>query len=114
MLLEDELVRLCPVTMGHGALRGGLDCPAGWTQIVRKLACAVEEYAVKNHKDLKVVQVKSKFGGLRYYMSAYDEAIEALIREAEIESLRTCMVCGQQGKPRGSGYVTTVCDEHTG
>jgi hypothetical protein len=40
-----------------------------------------------------------------------EEKISDRIDEAEAESYRTCEKCGKPGKPRGGGWIATLCDE---
>lgn len=58
------------------------------------------------------VQVKEKWGGLRFYVNSSDDYIDGAIALAESLSLRTCEQCGAPGKPRGGGWVRTLCDSH--
>lgn len=58
------------------------------------------------------VQVKEKWGGLRFYVNSSDNYIDGAIALAESLSLRTCEQCGAPGKPRGGGWVRTLCDSH--
>lgn len=58
------------------------------------------------------VQVKEKYGGLRFYYSGGDEIIDAYLRFAEYLSERTCDVCGAPGKQRDDGWIVTRCDAH--
>lgn len=59
------------------------------------------------------VQVKEKFGTLRFYYDGGDEYIHGLASMAEWVSSVTCEECGERGKLRGSGWVYTACDKHT-
>lgn len=59
----------------------------------------------------KAMQVKEKFGGLRFYMNYYVEEIEELINEAEEKSYKTCERCGAPGKSREGGWIITLCDK---
>lgn len=55
-------------------------------------------------------QIKSKFGGLRLYMSHYTDEIDAVIAEAEAVSRVTCESCGAPGAQRSNGgWVFTRC-----
>jgi hypothetical protein len=58
------------------------------------------------------VQVKEKFGTLRFYHDGGDEKIHAMVDLAESFSARTCEVCGSPGKVRDGGWVTVRCDIH--
>lgn len=87
-----------------------LDIGPGWYPIVidldRELSSIDPAY--------QLVQVKEKFGGLRYYVEFEPDrsrpGFNALIRAAELRSERTCEVCGAEGGPahRGS-WVRTLC-----
>lgn len=61
-----------------------------------------------------VIQVKEKFGSLRFYYNGGDEYIRGLVTMAEGMSGRTCEVCGASGKASGSGWIRTLCSEHSG
>lgn len=58
------------------------------------------------------VQVKEKFGGLRFYYDGGDEYISGLSSMAESMSYVTCEVCGSAGKPNSGGWIKTLCDAH--
>lgn len=58
------------------------------------------------------VQVKEKFGGLRFYVNGANDKQYELIDFAESLSLTTCEVCGKKGKRNRSGWITTRCKEH--
>lgn len=58
------------------------------------------------------VQVKEKFGTLRFYIDGGDETIFGLIRMAESLSAVTCERCGNKAKTRGGSWLLTLCDEH--
>lgn len=62
----------------------------------------------------QVLQVKEKFGALRFYANYNNDAISTLIEAAAVESFYTCEVCGQPGKCRGGSWVQTLCDDHRG
>jgi hypothetical protein len=64
------------------------------------------------------VQVKEKFGTLRFYLRghAHDSAAEQWIRRAEQASATVCDVCGKDGTMRGGKdgdmWLRVRCDEH--
>lgn len=67
--------------------------------------------------DLRVVDVKEKFGGLRYYVRHVPDrhalAIAEAKQRAEERSFQTCEVCGEPGRlVLSSGYWHTACPEH--
>jgi len=94
---------------------------SGWNQIVIDLVVDL----VAAYPNFKVVQVKEKFGGLRFYVEnvTLDYSGQPLaesffserIREAEELSFATCDVCGAKGSSEGSqGWVMTRCKTHEG
>lgn len=77
----------------------------------------VEKYRLEMEKAKKyvptVVQVKEKFGTLRFYIDRGTDEHYNYIRFAEAMSAVTCETCGAPGKIRGRGWYYTACDEHT-
>lgn len=85
----------------------------GWFQVIWDLSLAIEkELELKPNSEFAVVQVKEKFGGLRYYIENSSPAIENLIVEAEKLCNITCSECGSpKGKKVTEGfYRYTLCD----
>lgn len=78
----------------------------GWSKIVIRL------YRLCDRRNITVVQVKEKFGGLRFYVGDCESDIEDAIDAAEAESYRTCEVCGKIGSARPLSWVKTLCEEH--
>lgn len=79
----------------------------GWTLLIKKL------WAAKPAETI-VVQVKEKFGGLRFYTYHSTAEFNELIRQVEDESYRTCEECGAAGVLDQSHYwVKTLCPVHT-
>lgn len=60
----------------------------------------------------QAVQVKEKFGTLRFYTDSGNEFIDGVIRMAENMSAVTCETCGNAGKLRGMGWRYVACNEH--
>jgi hypothetical protein len=58
------------------------------------------------------VQVKEKFGGLRFYVQAATDKHYNYISFAESMSYKTCEECGAPGKTYTDGWHTTLCDIH--
>jgi hypothetical protein len=77
---------------------------------------AIDEAKAKlDEETLKVpvaVQVKEKFGGLRFYVQAATDKHYQYISFAESMSYRTCEECGAPGKTYTDGWHTTLCDIH--
>lgn len=89
----------------------------GWADIIdyacfiinQELESLPEEIAQGIHAS----QIKTKFGGLRFYMSHDTPLISGVIQMAEAISLSTCEMCGDKGSPITIGSWTfTLCPKH--
>ncbi len=60
----------------------------------------------------KVVQIKEKYGMLRFYADNTDKYMDGVIDMAEKMSCHICEVCGAKGELRTTGWWKTLCDEH--
>jgi hypothetical protein len=81
-------------------------CGAGWRTLIDPLV----ELCQRN--DVTVLQVKEKFGGLRFYVGEAPPAIHEAIRAAEKASYTMCENCGAPGRVRGGSWMRTLCDAH--
>lgn len=88
----------------------GCSCGPGWYKIITDL----DEALCRVYPDYEVVQVKEKFGTLRFYIGGVPEPIRDVvydaIADAERISARTCEWCGEPGTSRSGGWVRTLCD----
>lgn len=92
----------------------GYHCPPGWIGPVERLTDLLERIG-----GIRCVQVKEKFGGLRYYVESDDETpvpperrelVYGLIHACEAACSIICLYCGAPGRLRGGGWVRTLCD----
>lgn len=95
----------------------GFDCDDGWFELIENLCFAITEYCTAEGVEVpEVVQVKEKFGGLRFYLNGvhndHFNNIYNLISQAEKQSYKVCEVCGKPGKPNSGGWIKTTCKEH--
>lgn len=81
-----------------------------WTP--ENLIAKVEEY--HKAKNIRAVQVKEKFGGLRFYVSGGCDKHHAMIDFAENLSYRICEDCGSMKDTitYSIGWIRTLCPEH--
>jgi len=82
----------------------GLECGDGWYDLIYTLCSQIANYIKWNEKDCKVqvLQVKEKFGGLRFYTNAVPDKIRGMINMAEAMSYKICDVCGNKGSINSS------------
>ena len=89
----------------------GFECGNGWFDLLWKL-CESIDIILKEEKtkDFEVLQVKEKFAGLRFYVTAATDKIWKLIEKAEGKSYKTCEECGARGTLHSSGHwLKTLC-----
>ena len=89
-------------------------CLPGWLNLIDEL-CSTLQIHLDSHPDVpqvKVLQVKEKFGGLRFYFSGGDKACREAVAAAEERSLSTCEVCGQSGTLGEGRWLSVRCVEH--
>jgi hypothetical protein len=58
------------------------------------------------------MQVKEKFGTLRFYYSGGDDIVSGIERMADSMSAVMCETCGAPGVTRSGGWIQTLCEEH--
>jgi len=121
--LEQRLVERWPTwfnTEGDirdTAMARGFEHDDGWFDLLWRLCEDLEplvaEFEEAGGPKFEVLQVKEKFGGLRFYVNCRKEgAIRQRIGIATDESFHTCEVCGQPGTLREGRSIRTLCDEH--
>lgn len=76
---------------------------AGWSSLIDKIYDRLPE-------DAYILQIKEKFGGLRFYVHTAMNIMD-FVAEVEEESYTICEKCGKPGKLRENGWILTLCDE---
>jgi hypothetical protein len=128
-------------SMQTTAMFWGFSCGDGWFNIINTLSqvlsepylsakreyeCGLErgtlvpeelerrrlkmELLKENHP--VAMQVKEKFGGLRFYADNVTPEMDYYIRFAEAQASNTCEVCGDRGSSHGGGWIRTLCGKH--
>jgi hypothetical protein len=90
---------------------GVLECGPGWWGLLDELDTAIAVVA----SGYRVVQVKEKFGTLRFYWDPTSvdadarERVDALVQAAEARSAEVCEECGDPGGIVKRGWWRTFC-----
>lgn len=88
----------------------GFECGSGWYTLIDVMS----ELISKHTPDAIAVQIKEKFGGLRFYHHAGDDYSFAVEETGESISKTVCEVCGAQALLNSDdGWLSTRCAEHT-
>ncbi|RLF88120.1 hypothetical protein DRN34_00090 [Thermococci archaeon] len=114
--LEEQLIKKYPnlyqlarTTKDGTMMAYGLSVGEGWYKIIDELSAKLEPLGAV------AMQVKEKFGGLRFYIGGIDkdksDEAYAAITAAEVKAAKTCESCGEPGERKGSGWVITMCDK---
>ena len=91
----------------------GIECNYGWYDLISALLYRIKQHednmAGKEYAPVKLVQIKEKFGGLRFYYDGGDEYVDGAVSMAEEMSYKICERCGSPGRPNKGGWVVTLC-----
>lgn len=111
---------------------GGFACGKGWWPLLEKLCKTIQSHIdwtnetranllisnPYNHdipdevEQVKVAQIKEKFGTLRFYYDGGDDYISGAVSLAEDLTGHLCEECGGFGTRRHGGWVRVLCDQH--
>jgi len=95
----------------------GFTCGDGWYKIIDTL-CERLQYDIDHNFEpqLEAVQVKEKFGTLRFYVNSSTDTQDIIIATAESLSRYTCEDCGLLSEPNsndvrhwGGYYIRHIC-----
>ena len=84
-----------------------------WIERCKQL---IKESQEKIISQIEAVQVKEKYGTLRFYLNEYpanktvDAKVRAYINFAESISACTCEMCGVPAKQKTGGWIKTICE----
>ena len=92
----------------------GVSFGDGWYDIVCQccdLVVRVNSELPPDARKIKVVQIKQKFGTLRFYVDYVPENwISSKINELQSLTRNICEDCGAPGKERDGSWIRTLCD----
>lgn len=102
----------------RGAVEFGLRGP-GWFRLIEDLSAEIEaeitrlrdEENVPVRRLPRVVQIKEKFGQLRFYLNVVPPTIWDAVQEAEAKSAQMCELCGEPAPPSRFGEMV-LCSVH--
>lgn len=112
-----RIISACPCLFDTGNKQFYFECGDGWTDLLVELCEKMQSYLSTLEPEILnefvALQVKEKYGELRFYLSAYDEVLENLISEYTKKSRYVCESCSKPGHIRGQNWWYAACDEHT-
>jgi hypothetical protein len=60
------------------------------------------------------MQIKEKFGELRWYDEFSTQDVQDIIDKYEDISRRTCLICGKPATKMSTGWISPYCDDCIG
>jgi hypothetical protein len=123
--LEQELFNIAPEWFRNkGDLRAslmafGFECGDGWFELLKSGMEWIKRHTEDTWAfpdgyphDFQVVQVKEKFGTLRFYTYGDDDYTASIIRAMEMASHFICEGCGASSKIReDGGWLRNMCED---
>ena len=118
---QQKLFASCPILFGgeqanRTILQVGLEHGPGWFPIIETLCIKLEALAETLEEDDRphVVQIKEKFGGLRFYfendLHGIDERFRHFVKHAYNQCAVACELCGKPGTLRRNPWIRVLCD----
>lgn len=95
----------------------GISCADGWFNIIDEACRLIQNRCDlikdRENKDIQVsaVQIKEKFGSLRFYVIGGDEYTDGVISMAEGLSAKVCEDCGDSAELYTGGWWMTQCEK---
>lgn len=97
----------------------GFECDDGWFNIIYNLSKEIYTFCKSKNVSIEeyptVLQVKEKFGGLRFYVGPIHKSIFKQVSEfiecAEKQSIETCELCGATAQTKFfNSWGKTLCE----
>lgn len=117
--LEEKLIKNFPKIFSYKHTKNepfgmwGFECDDGWYELIYNLCEKIQNECNESKcEQVKALQVKEKFGGLRFYYCGGNTKIYQFVLDAEDKSTTICEVTGNKGDHCKKGYhVKTLCKE---
>lgn len=83
-----------------------MECGPGWASLIQPLIDqSISEGAT-------ILQIKEKFGGLRFYVAGASNDLLDKALKAEADSYSICEICGAPGELYNDGWMMVRCEAH--
>lgn len=97
-------------TLKNNLMAFGRECDSGWDKLIDELIEELNELP----DDIEVLQIKEKYGGLRFYVNGASDKAFDIISRYENYSYHVCECCGDfyTAKLRvKNGWYKTLCNK---
>ena len=107
-----KIFRQKDLPMTETAMCWGIECDDGWFDLIDTLCFLLQHSVVNGHPQIEAIQVKEKFGGLRFYVNGCDDYQDGLIAFAENFSYNICEICGTtRNVGHTKNFIKTICED---
>lgn len=91
----------------------GVECGKGWYKLIEPIIDYIDNYNKDKNKEeqINIIQIKEKFGQLRFYTNFGTEELHEMISNAEEKSYDVCETCGNEQYVGSTtqGWIRTIC-----
>ena len=97
-------------TLQNNLMALGFECDEGWNLLIKELIRVLNELCPED--EINVLQVKEKYGSLRFYVSGASDRALRIIDHFEWMSNYVCECCGAfwATNKADNGWYKTLCD----
>lgn len=91
--------------------------PEGWRRKFGIQMCKdIRKQLIKDKFlfSFRIMQIKEKYGELRFYSSRSSKELDNIIMRYEDQSSKVCIECGKPAKYETSGYISYLCEDCIG
>ncbi len=106
-----KIFRQKDLPMTQTCMCWGIDTGLGWHWLI-DILCSYLQWDIdrNGHQQIEAIQVKEKFGTLRFYTNGADETQQGMISLAEFMSAHICEDCGSTNNvTQTEGWIVTLC-----
>jgi hypothetical protein len=106
-----KLFKQKDLPMDQTCMNWGICTENGWYWLIDNLCSCIQDYIdVNKKKQVEIVQLKEKFGSMRFYTNHSDDLISGMIWLAEHYSWNICEKCGSTNDiTHTKGWIKTLC-----
>ena len=118
--LQDKLFEKYPkifrqkdLSMQETCMCWGIECSEGWFKLIDNL-CSLLQFDIDHNKypQIEAVQVKEKYGTLRFYVNGSNPQQDGMISFSEYLSGSICEHCGSmEDVSQTEGWIVTLCKD---
>lgn len=86
--------------------------PDGWRKAFGIRLCKELKKVIKEEKckNIYFMDIKEKYGSLRFYTNIYNEKVEKILDKYDHISKYICIKCGKKATKISKGWISPFCD----